>query len=92
MEPGVRRGRAAVEAVFQALNESFEYSRLDVTRVVEIGDDVVAVVDTEGHGRGSQATFRQTIAHRFTFRNGKLVRLEWFSEPRKALEGAGLRE
>jgi len=91
LEPGIRRGRSEFQAAIRQLN-SFDYSRLDVERIVAVGDCVVAVVDVQGRGKDSGAPFRNRMGHVVTFRDGKIVRFQWFLDPEAALEAVGLRE
>ena len=91
LEPGIRRGRSEFQAAIRQLN-SFDYSRLDVERIVAVGDCVVAVVDVQGRGKDSGAPFRNRMGHVVTFRDGKIARFQWFLDPEDALEAVGLRE
>jgi len=92
MEPGIRRGRSEFEAAVRRIFETFEFSRFDIARLALVGDDLVAVLDVEGHGRTSEAPVRRRFGHLVSFRDGRIVRLEWFLDPGRALEAVGLRE
>ena len=92
LESGIRRGRVDVEAAIRRLLEAFVYTRLDLERLLDVGNHVVAVLDVEGQGRDSQAPFRTRFGHLVTFRDGKIIRFEWFLDPDDALEAVGLRE
>jgi ketosteroid isomerase-like protein len=92
LEPGIRRGRPETEGALRRLFETFVYSRIVVERVAEVGDRVVAILDVEGRGRDSGTPFQVRFGHLVTFRDGRIVRFEWFLNPAEALEAAGLRE
>ena len=91
LEPGIRRGKSEFQAAIRQLN-SFDYSRMDVERLEAVGDRVVAVVDVQGRGTDSGAPFRNRLGHVVTFRDGRIVRFQWFLDPEEALEAVGLRE
>jgi ketosteroid isomerase-like protein len=72
--------------------DAFEDLRIDVDRLVEVDERVVATGHFSGRGRESGAEFTpQPFGLVLTFRAGKLTRYEWM-EPRKALAAAGLEE
>jgi ketosteroid isomerase-like protein len=62
--------------------------------ILEAGDDrVLALVRFQGRGRGSGTPLADfSGAQLFTLREGKVVRLELFSQRDEALEAAGLSE
>jgi ketosteroid isomerase-like protein len=62
---------------------------VDIQRIEDLGDDVLAVVSFNGVGRGSGAVASLGIAHWFTFRGGRLAGLRVLT-PEDALEAAGL--
>lgn len=64
---------------------------MDIQRMEDLGDDVLAVAVFKGVGRGSGAIASLTIAHWFKFREGRLAGLRILL-PDEALEAAGLRE
>lgn len=90
VEPGTRRGKAAFERAHRGLYEAIEVSQMDVERLSETGEKVVAVLRVLGRGRVSGAPVEYRTGHVFTFARGKLVRFEWFFDPVEALEAVGL--
>jgi len=91
LESGIRQGRSEFQEAIRKLN-SFDYSRIDVERLEAVGDRVVAVLDVQGRGRDSGAPFRNRMGHVVTFRDGRIVRFQWFLDPAEALEAVGLSE
>jgi ketosteroid isomerase-like protein len=77
-----------VEAV-QAWDEgSFEWGEL-----LDAGTDkIVANQLREMRGKASGASVAWSYWVLFTFRNGKVLRSEWYADRAEALEAAGLRE
>jgi ketosteroid isomerase-like protein len=59
---------------------------------VDMGDRVVATVRFHGRGRGSGVETDARYYEVYTVRDGKIVRMDEFTERSEALEAAGLRE
>ena len=60
--------------------------------MIDAGDKVVAHVRGEMRGKASGASVTWSYWQAVTFRNGKVLRLEWFADRNEALEAVGLRE
>jgi ketosteroid isomerase-like protein len=91
--PDVFPGRAAVIDVLRNLEEAFEEMSWEIERLVEAPDGrVVVFVHARGRGRGSGVEIDARIAHVWTFRDDKAVRMEVFVERAEALEAVGLAE
>ena len=58
---------------------------------VELGDQVVALTSYHGRGKGSGVEIHQPGAHVFELRDGRVVRLEIFADPDRALAAARAR-
>jgi ketosteroid isomerase-like protein len=67
---------------YELLPEEFEH----------MGDRVVATVRLRGRGRGSGIEIDARFYDVFTLRDGKIVRMDQFTEQSEALEAVGLRE
>ena len=59
---------------------------------IDAGSQVITVVTSRGRGRISGAEVDVTHAGVWTFRGGKIVRVEWVGTRDEALEAVGLRE
>jgi ketosteroid isomerase-like protein len=61
-------------------------------RVIDAGDQVVALVHEYRRGRGSGVAVEADIALVYGFKEGKVVRIEPYMSQSDALEAAGLSE
>lgn len=59
---------------------------------VEVGDSVVVTVRLRGRGRGSGVEIDALFYDVYTLRDGKIVRMDQFTERSEALEAVGLAE
>ena len=66
---------------YELLTEDFEH----------MGDRVLAIVRLRGRGRGSGVEIDARFYDVFTLRQGKIVRMDQFTEQSEALEAVGLR-
>ena len=89
VEPGVRRGLAAVTRAMRAFAEVWEESRHELRDLYDFGDVVVAAVSWYVRGRGSERELVNREAHTWTLREGRIARFEWGQDLEKALEVAG---
>jgi ketosteroid isomerase-like protein len=89
VEPGVRRGLAAVARAMRAFGEVWESSRHELRQVYDFGDVVVVAVSWYVRGRGSEREIVNEEAHTWTLRDGRIARFEWGQDLGKALEAAG---
>jgi ketosteroid isomerase-like protein len=63
-----------------------------VEEVIGSGDHVVVIACFRGRGRGSGVTVAQRLYEVYTLRNGRVLRVDEFTDRDQALEAAGLRE
>ena len=83
---------AAREALEDWIN-SFEDFRAETEELIDAGDKVVAVVRESGRMRGSATRIDSPFIAVFAFdEQGRVARLDWFTDRAEALEAAGLRE
>jgi ketosteroid isomerase-like protein len=69
-----------------------EELRLEPQEFVDAGDRVATRLRHPGRGRGSGVELEVELYHQVaTFRDGRIVRMEYFAEWAEALEAAGLR-
>jgi ketosteroid isomerase-like protein len=68
-----------------------EYS-VELERVAEAGDRVVAVVRYRGTGKASGVRVETTAGHVYAFKGGKIVRWRMLDTESQAREVVGLRE
>ena len=86
-------GIEAVKRFWKGLDETFEELRLDPQESMDAGDRVAVRLRFYGRGKGSGAEMDTEMYHQVTtFRDGTMVRIEYFTSWAEALEGAGLNE
>jgi ketosteroid isomerase-like protein len=90
IDPGTYRGldevRRRVDEM-RAIYGAFETAPEDV---LAAGEKLVAMVVVRGQGALSGAAVEVRVAHVLTFRDGKLLRLEYFGDRKEALRAVGL--
>jgi ketosteroid isomerase-like protein len=72
--------------------DSWEGWRVEAEEYISAGEFVVVLCRYTGRGKGSGVDVDVQGAHVWKMHDGKVVRLEIFSNREKALEAAGLRE
>jgi ketosteroid isomerase-like protein len=91
MEP-IRGPEAAWDFYVEA-DEPWEGSPYEYVELIDAGNDkVVAHQRREMRGKASGASVVYSYWVVVTFRDGKVLRIEWFAERAKALEAVGLSE
>jgi ketosteroid isomerase-like protein len=87
------RGPDEVRRFWEGLDETFDELRLDPQESVDAGDRVAVRLRYYGRGKGSGAEIEAELYHQVTtFRAGKMVRIEYFTDWAEALEAARPRE
>lgn len=74
----------------RASQDSFADFHFTPERFFEHGDRIVVVVLMTGRGKASGVPVEERIAHDWTIRDGRAVKLQAYSDPGDALEAAGL--
>jgi ketosteroid isomerase-like protein len=92
LEPGTRAGIKAFTSITEGLDDTITAFRMDVERLIDAGDRVVAIATMRGQGSASGVEVERRHGSIWTIRDGKAVRFQWFYEPEEALEAAGLPE
>ena len=92
VEPGTRRGAdsflEAVKSVFEGWGESI----FEIERVVERGEDVIALGQLRTRGRTTGIEASSPHGEIWTFDSGRVARMRWFNTHEEALAAAGLGE
>jgi ketosteroid isomerase-like protein len=84
------RGPDEVKLFWQGLDETFEELRLDMQESVDAGDRVATRLRYFGRGKGSGAEIETEMYHQvITFRDERMVRIEYFTSWAEALDAAG---
>ncbi len=87
------RGPDEVKRFWNGLDETFEELRLEPQEFVDAGDHVATRLRHHGRGKESGLEIDEELYHQVvTFRDGWMVRIEYFGEWSEALEAVGLSE
>ena len=80
------RGNEGVVRWLSEFDQSWDSYAMDLQEVVDRGDRVVSLFRINAVGAGSGVKVDRADAMLWTFRDGKLVRLEYFNDQRQALD------
>jgi ketosteroid isomerase-like protein len=89
---GTYRGREECQGYWEDLASAFETVSVEPERLVDSGDQVVAVMRSRLQPKGSSGEIELRTGFLWTFRDGKVASLRLFAKPEEALEAAGLSE
>ena len=78
IEPGTRSGLAEFTRAVGKTFEAWEVWRTEIEEVKEADDRVAVLVRYDARGRGSGVEIAGRESAMFTFRDGKVIRYEWF--------------
>ena len=87
---GTYRGHDGVRELWSEAKKIFGGFRNEPEEIFDAGDRVVAFVRVEGVGAKSGVAVQARIAHLYTFRGGKVLRVESFEDRDAALRAAGI--
>jgi uncharacterized protein len=89
-ESGTLEGREEVREWLVRFLDSWEELEIEVTEILEAGDQVVALVGFRAVGKGSGVQVQGGVdAHVWTVRNGHAVAVTLYQGTREALKAAG---
>jgi uncharacterized protein len=84
------RGHEGVLTALRVSLDAFADFRLEPERFHDGGEQVVVVLRMIGTGNVSGVPVEERIAHLWTIRDGRAIRLQVYSDPADALAAAGL--
>jgi ketosteroid isomerase-like protein len=85
------RGPDEVKRFWEGIDETFDELTLRPQEFVDAGDHVATRLRHYGRGKGSGVVIDEELYHQVvTFRDGVMVRIEYFADWSEALEAAGL--
>ena len=88
-----KRGIRGIQRAFRDWYEAFENVETDIDELIDAGEHVIVVFTYRSRGRASGAEVEwKRMAGLWTFREGKVVRVDWLRTREHALEAAGLSE
>src|SRR5687768_15835197 len=86
------QGPGAIIRFWEGLDETMDELQLVPQEYIDAGDHVATRLRHRGRGRVSGAEIDEEMYHQVaTFRDGKIVRMEYFADWSEALAAAGLR-
>src|SRR5919205_4614070 len=78
VEPGTRRGADEFNAAIASVFSTWDDVHFDIERVIDSGDDVVALGVLHGHIHGAGMEVDAPHGQVWTFRDGRVARMRWF--------------
>jgi ketosteroid isomerase-like protein len=88
----VHRGIEGVGRHLAAAQEALDYERADLLELLDADRRVLAAYRVHARGRFSGAPVERDAFHVYSFRGGRIARVEIFGSRAEAVEAAGLRE
>jgi ketosteroid isomerase-like protein len=85
------KGYEEAKRFWSSFFEGFDEIQVEPREIVEVGDMVVADLRWRGRGRNG-IEVEQFHTELWSFRDGRIARVEGFATKAEALEAAGLRE
>ena len=92
VEPGTRSGPEGFNGAIESVFATWDDVRFDVDRVIDNGDSMVALGVLRGHVRAAGMEIDSPHGQIWTFRDGQVLRMQWFNTYRETLHAAGLRD
>ena len=86
------RGHDGVRRWAHDMTDAWESFHVQATELRDIGERVLVMVQTSARGRASGAVLERPVAHVWTFRDGRVVRMRSYEREEDALEAVGLSE
>ena len=86
-----RIGRERLREGLKSLFDAWESYYVDVERIEEAGDRILAIVREVARGRASGVEIDGRWGYLITVENGEMVRIEAYRDPAMALQMAGAR-
>lgn len=86
---GERRGRTALEELWDGWNAMWEDLFIEPRELIDFGDRLFVTVEMSGRGRASGVPFSVRYFDLYTLRSGRIARHDMFRERVTALAAAG---
>jgi ketosteroid isomerase-like protein len=86
----VFHGLEGVLEAMESWSEPYEEMTNELQRIVGSGDCLVAIHRFRARARHTGLEFDQPSAYVYTFRDGRIIRIQGFWDPEEALAAAGL--
>jgi ketosteroid isomerase-like protein len=93
VEERTYRGKDAWGTYLRLMSDTWSEWRFEQVEIFDVDDETAAAVyRVVGRGKRSGARVEHPIGATFRLRNGKLLRIRSYLDPREALEAVGLSE
>jgi ketosteroid isomerase-like protein len=92
VEPGTRRGADEFNKAIASVFATWDDVHFDTEQVIDNGDQVIALGSLHGHLHASGMVVSAEHGQIWTFRDGRVVRMQWFNTHRETMEAAGSAE
>lgn len=90
-DSGTYKGLSTVRSLVAERMEAFDLEQ-KTERLIDAGDDVVALVRWRARGQSSGAEAELRLAMVSSLRGGRIVRVRFYLDPTEALKAAGIEE
>jgi len=90
VERATRSGAEEFNAAIASVFATWDDVHFDTERVIDIGDDMVALGVLHGHLQVSGMNVESPHGQIWTFRNGQVIRMRWFNTHRETLAAAAV--
>jgi ketosteroid isomerase-like protein len=91
-DEGPSHGFDAMRADFERWSSVFEELKVTIEEIIDAEDQVVVVAHHRGRGQRSGVAVDTRLYEVYTVREGKVVRVDEYTERAEALKAAGLSE
>jgi ketosteroid isomerase-like protein len=92
VEPGTRRGADEFNKAIASVFSTWDDVHFDTDRVIDNRDQVIALGSLHGHLHASGMVVSAEHGQIWTFRDGRVLRMQWFNTHRETMEAAGSAE
>jgi ketosteroid isomerase-like protein len=89
-DPRTYRGPEGIRKALDSWFEAWEWMQVEIENIEEAGDRILVTAHQRAKGRGSAVEVEIDTSNVYTFRDGKVIRIQLFTDRDPALEAAGL--
>ena len=88
----VYRGHEGMRELLRDMYEAFTEIDAEFSEIRDLGEQIVAIGRRRARGKASGAETETPLCYVMEFKNGKMIRVRSYLDPKEALEAAGLSE
>jgi ketosteroid isomerase-like protein len=89
VERGSRQGIDSFNEAIRSVYAAWEEVRFEPERIIDSGDEVVALGQVRGRGRGAGIEVARPHGEIWTFRDGRAIQMRWFHSHSETLKPPG---